>query len=171
MSANDAGAFLDQERAWMARALQRQDRLFGICLGAQLMAQALGGTVGPHPEGRVECGYTWVDPADVPEWLGVPCPVYHWHQEGFTLPPGARLLARGRGAFPIQGFAHGRSLAVQFHPEATDTILERWLARDPQHLQRPGAQAPAAHWAEHQAHAADRTQWLFRTLDRWIGTP
>lgn len=168
MGANDPCPFLARERAWITEALQQRRRLFGICLGAQLMAKALGAAVGPHPDGQVECGYTWVDPADAPEWLAAPQPVYHWHQDGFTLPEGATLLARGRGAFPVQGFAYGRSLAVQFHPEATDTIIERWLTRDPHDLARPGAQAPAAHWAGHQAYTAANTHWLFQTLDRWL---
>jgi GMP synthase (glutamine-hydrolysing) len=171
MGANDACPFLDRERAWLTQALQTRQRLFGICLGAQLLAKLLGATVGPRADGQVECGYTWVDPADAPDWLDAPQPVYHWHEDGFTLPEGARLLARGRGAFPVQGFVRERAVAVQFHPEATDAILERWLTRDQKDLCRPGAQAPAAHWENHRAYTVANVAWLFRTLDRWVGLP
>lgn len=169
-SANDPCSRLQAELAWIRGALQADRRLLGICLGAQLMAKALGATVSPHPQGHVECGYAWVDPTDAP-WLDAPLPVYHWHEEGFTLPPGAQLWAQGRGPFPVQGFAWGRSLGMQFHPEAVDSILEAWLTREGHLLTRPGAHPPEAHWADHAAHQTHQDTWVFQLLDHWLGIP
>lgn len=167
-SANDTDAGLTRELQWIEKALRGNTRLFGICLGAQLMAKALGAAVGPHPDGAVECGFAWIDPADAPAWLAAPHPVYHWHQDGFTLPDGATLLARGRGPFPVQGFVRGRALGVQFHPEVTPPIIARWLDRDPHDLHRPGARPAQEHHRLAAAHRTTSARWIAATLDRWV---
>ena len=96
--------------------------LLGICFGNQLMAQALGGSVAAAP--RPEIGWIEIETDDA---RAIPTgPWLQWHGDVVTVPPGAVELARN----PVgpQAWRLGRSLATQFHPEATETMLARWSA-------------------------------------------
>jgi GMP synthase (glutamine-hydrolysing) len=171
-SANDAESepYLRQEIDWIARWIGAGKPFLGICLGAQLMARALGARVGPHSEGVNEIGYYPVYPTDEGRALIPPgLHVYHWHKEGFELPPGTALLARG-DAFPHQAYRFGsNAYGLQFHPEVTVNVAASWVKSAPDHLSRPGAQA-----GEHQMAMAERFDrplhdWFDRFLDRWLG--
>ncbi|GAB4352480.1 MAG: hypothetical protein Kow0073_08180 [Immundisolibacter sp.] len=95
-------------------------QVLGICLGAQLIAAALGARV--YPSGRHEIGWFPIAPApqagspfvaDLPN----PVTVFHWHGDTFDLPNGARQLARN-AHFEQQAFSYGqRVLALQCHPQ------------------------------------------------------
>ena len=98
--------------------------MLGLCFGGQALAAALGGTVERAP--RPELGWTEIE-TDEPE-LVPPGPWLEWHYERFTTPPGATEIARTAAA--TQAFRHGRHLGVQFHPESTVEIVERWAASD-----------------------------------------
>ena len=99
----------------------------GICLGAQLMAMALGGGV---ERGQRELGWSRLIPSADAE--GTPCeilasaPVLHWHADAIVLPPGATRLASTL-ATPHQVFFQGRQVGFQCHPEADPEAIERWL--------------------------------------------
>lgn len=95
--------------------------VLGICFGGQLLASAHGGTVSRAAE--AEIGWVSVEsdePSLVPRG-----PWFQWHQDCWTLPPGAREIARN----PVssQAFVLRRNLAVQFHPELTAGMLHGWL--------------------------------------------
>lgn len=94
--------------------------VLGLCFGAQLLAHALGGTVNHSPS--PELGWYAVE-TDVPDLIP-PGPFVQWHYDRFTPPPGARELARSSAG--SQAFVLGRSLGVQFHPEATVDVVRRW---------------------------------------------
>jgi GMP synthase (glutamine-hydrolysing) len=101
----------------------------GICLGAQLIAQALGAEV--KSTGRVEIGYsllTLTDRGHASVLAGLESvPVLHWHGDEFDIPLGASRLA-GTPGFPNQAFSIGSQiLGLQFHLEAEHTEIERWL--------------------------------------------
>ena len=105
MSANDPDEFVRREIDWISVPLREQRPFLGICLGAQMLAMQLGAKVAPHPEGRAQMGYYAIRPTPAglricPHW---PDHVYHWHREGFGLPAGADLLARGSD-FPVEAF-------------------------------------------------------------------
>jgi GMP synthase (glutamine-hydrolysing) len=174
MSANDDGrlSFIGEELRWIDRLLVAETPFFGICLGAQLMARALGARVAPHDEGHMEIGYWPIEPT--PEGHGVIDElrtVYHWHGEGFTLPAGADLLATGR-TFPHQAMRFGpRAYGVQFHPEVTRDILCFWSAVASEHLARPGAQSYADQLACCDRHDDGMARWTARFIDLWLGTP
>lgn len=119
---------LAAEREWLAEATRREMPVLGICLGAQLLARALGAEVKAGE--RPEIGWAPVeilDPAD--PILGALAPattVLHWHGEVFGLPEGAEPLARSAQT-EHQAFRHGNAWGVLFHPEADLALLEAWL--------------------------------------------
>lgn len=120
---------LASERAWLAEAVRRDLPVLGICLGAQLLARALGAEVRPG-EGP-ELGYAPVEILDPDDpILGRLAPsttVLHWHGDVFDLPEGAEHLARS-GRTEIQAFRRGNAWGVLFHPESDLALLEAWLA-------------------------------------------
>ena len=135
-SANDPSPALRSERRYFSDAMASGVPVFGVCLGAQLMARALGGGVGPT--GGYEFGLRkmWVteegsrDP--VFGKLRVPL-VPTLHGECFTVPPGAVELAFGYmlcrdGSFRRQSlaFRHGISYGFQFEPQLTLDELKVW---------------------------------------------
>ncbi len=93
--------------------------VLGICFGGQALAAALGGTVSRAPE--TEIG--WIEVQGDDDYGGR---WFTWHEDVFTLPPGAEELAHA--ASGPQAFAVGRSVGLQFHPEVTPAIVEDWLA-------------------------------------------
>jgi len=118
-------------RRWVAgeiemvrHALSEGVGVFGVCFGAQLLAQALGGTVARSP--RPEIGWHQVSSAK-PELLPGG-PWFQWHFDRFTLPPDAVEIARN--ACAPQAFLQGRALGVQFHPEVDHDLVERWMTED-----------------------------------------
>ena len=171
-SANDAELkpYLRQEIDWIARRVASGRRFLGICLGAQLLARALEAKVAPHELGINEIGYYPVYPTpEGREVIPAGLHVYHWHKEGFELPTGAQLLARGN-AFPNQAYRYGsNTYGLQFHPEVTASVAAAWIKTAADHLRRPGAQR-----AEHQMALAsqfDRAlhDWFDDFLDYWLG--
>jgi GMP synthase (glutamine-hydrolysing) len=117
------------EREWLAGAMRRDLPVLGVCLGAQLLARALGAEVRPG-EGP-ELGYAPVEVLDPDDpVLGALAPtttVLHWHGDVFDLPDGATHLARSAQT-EIQAFRHGNAWGVLFHPESDFALLEAWLA-------------------------------------------
>jgi GMP synthase (glutamine-hydrolysing) len=110
MNADDDRSFpaLAAEREWISRAIERELPLLGVCLGAQLIARALGATVRPGPV--PEIGFApveIVDPAD--PLVGALAPastVLHWHGDVFDLPDGAFRLASSERT-EVQAFRFG----------------------------------------------------------------
>jgi len=120
---------LAAEREWLAAAVERGMPVLGICLGAQLLARALGGEV--RPGGAPEIGFAPVEIADPEDpLLGGLAPgteVLHWHGDVFDLPDGATHLASSE-LTACQAFRAGNVWGVLFHPEADCALVEAWLA-------------------------------------------
>jgi len=131
MNADELDRFpaLGAEREWLAEAVRRELPLLGICLGAQLLARALGAEV--RPGERPEIGFAPVEVADSADpLLGGLAPrtdVLHWHGDVFDLPDGARPLASSE-LTEHQAFRVGNAWGVLFHPEADFALVEAWLA-------------------------------------------
>jgi GMP synthase (glutamine-hydrolysing) len=128
MSANDPLPTLRQAEALILQALATGRPVIGHCLGAQLMARALGARVVSSPAPEVGwSGLEVNDSAPARAWFGEPGEhtVFQWHYEAFELPPGALPLARS-AACPQQAFAIGPHLAMQFHVELDAEKLGRW---------------------------------------------
>ncbi len=167
----DEHPFLRAETAWIGAQLAADAPLLGICLGAQIMARALGARVYPHPDEMCEVGYRPLYPTAAGcAHFPFPLHVYHWHREGFDLPPGAVLLARGE-IFENQAFSHGaRAFGVQFHPEMMPATLERWLGNEKAQRYFLRAEVPSAERQRADAPRYDPAvqRWLDRFLDRWL---
>jgi GMP synthase (glutamine-hydrolysing) len=170
MSANDHDDYVRREIAWAEVPLREGKPLFGICLGAQIIASALGGKVDFHPEGLVEVGYYPLRPTEAGkklfEW---PDHVYEWHREGFDLPKGAVLLAEG-DTFRNQAFQYGpAAFAFQFHFELTHQMMCRWTTRGQARLELPNAKPRAEHFDGRLLHDGKTRRWLDQFLDYWTG--
>lgn len=124
---DDTVPWLAAELEFAARAVDASTPVLGICFGAQVLARVLGGQVGRAP--RSEHGFVTLDSAD-PDVLE-PGTWLEFHDDAFTLPPGATPLVRNEVC--LQAFALGPHLAVQFHPEITPAVFAAW----------------AEFWAEH----------------------
>ncbi len=124
--------FLSAEIAVLRRRLQALRPLLGICLGAQLMASALGAKVVPGGAGK-ELGWAPLSPGEDlarAPWFAPlvadDLAVLHWHGDTWERPQGVLHLA-ATPQYQEQAFALGRhALALQFHPEVDARHLERW---------------------------------------------
>jgi GMP synthase (glutamine-hydrolysing) len=136
--------FLDTELELIRERVAREQPTLGICLGAQLLALACGGSVSA---GAVaEIGYaplalTEAARGSVLEGLeGIP--VLHWHGDLISTPPALPPLA-ATPACENQAFARGANLlALQFHLEADSVCLERWLVGHAYELATRGVSIP-----------------------------
>ncbi len=158
-------AELDFIEAWLATGKP----FLGFCLGAQLLARALGGQVGPHPEALYEIGYVPVQATpQAGGFLDGVSHVYHWHHEGFTVPAGCELLAEGP-VFPNQAFRYGANVyGLQFHPEVPVPVMTRWMIEAGHQLDRPNAHSKERQLADAERYDAALETWMRNFLDDWI---
>ena len=145
--------FLNDELAALKDRLAAGRPTLGICLGAQLMAAALGARV--YPGGRKELGWGELSLTEAGRaaCLGhlASTPVLHWHGDTFDLPAGATLLASTE-VYPNQAFAVGKhALALQFHVEADYRRIEQWLIGHTGELSGAGIDIPTLRAASHAA--------------------
>ena len=133
MSANDTANYphLDVELDWIREAVDREMPLLGICLGAQLLAKALGARV--YRNRVKEIGWYDIElmppTADDMLFRGRQSveTVFQWHGDTFDLPAGAVHLARSE-LCTHQAFRYGRAAyGLQFHVEMTLDLMEQWL--------------------------------------------
>lgn len=136
----DAYPFIPGEIDAVAARLQTNKPMLGICLGAQLMAAALGARVAPGP--AKEIGWTPVTLSEAGQNsvlapLGL-SPVLHWHGDNCELPAGCRCLAATTHC-PVQAFERTPSqLALQFHLETEPARFEAWLVGHTVELAKAG---------------------------------
>ncbi|MDO9381012.1 MAG: gamma-glutamyl-gamma-aminobutyrate hydrolase family protein [Nocardioidaceae bacterium] len=151
--ADDSAAVVERESRYVRGALASGVPVLGICYGGQLLAHALGGSIGPSP--APEIGLFPLDSLDP-----VLCPPGPWaqmHSDAFVAPPTSRVLGTSAGG--CQGFdddAHGaRALGWQFHPEVTPHEFGTWLDKLGPWARRHGVDDPDALRETMWAHEDD----------------
>jgi GMP synthase (glutamine-hydrolysing) len=157
------------------QAIEQGLPVLGICLGAQLIAKALGAPV--YANGGKEIGWYEVSPTpaaqDDPLFrdFGAVEKLFQWHGDTFALPAGAVQLATSRSC-PYQAFRYGATVyGFQFHLEVDEPLIERWL-RVPAHGAELAAGCERSHPEVIRRETAlniDRSQWLSdRVFGRFI---
>lgn len=146
MSVNDEDLypFITREMELVREFIARSKKVFGICLGAQIMAKSLGARVYAGPGKEIG----WYDIELTEEGLRDslmtkmavhPCAgdfwrkfkVFHWHSETFDIPQGAVRLAKS-ALYPNQAFRYGKdAYAFQFHIEVEKEMIYEWLKNEP----------------------------------------
>ncbi len=162
--------FLEAEDAFLKEAIEKNVPILGICLGAQLLAKALGARV--YKAERPEIGWDDVrltEDASADRFLGVvrseSLKVLQWHEDTFDLPKESTLLGSS-AAVPNQAFRHkGLFYGLQFHVEVDRLMLEGWFEK---HVDR------ARILAEYDAYRPDLeriTERLYGAFLRLCGEP
>ena len=163
--------WLRAESAFIKEALAQGKPAVGICLGAQLIADALGSRVVQNPD--YELGWfpiSWTDEVRA-AFPGLPpqSKVLHWHGDTFALPPGATRLAVSAGC-PEQGFViPKRCLGLQFHMEVDPALVEQYVASQGEWPTGPHVQKPEAILSEAGSHCDSNRPLLHGMLDRFCG--
>jgi GMP synthase-like glutamine amidotransferase len=127
MSVNDDLPWLPPTFALIRQAVARGIPVIGHCLGGQLMAKALGGTVTKNAVKELGWGEVETTDPAAREWLGTleRFEAFHWHGETFSLPPGATHILKSRYC-DNQAFVMGPHLGMQCHVEMTEAMIRLW---------------------------------------------
>ncbi len=129
-SVNDDDAALRCVEVLVRDAETTNKPVLGHCLGGQLIATALGGTVTDNPEPEIGWSHIELTESDAAqqwfgEFAGTARVVFQWHYETFALPTGATRVARG-DVCSNQAFVYKNMLAMQFHIEVDEAKITRW---------------------------------------------
>lgn len=181
MSVHDPLPWIGKELALIRQALAQRIPVVGHCLGSQLLALAIGGSV--RASRRKEIGWNQVTVAAnsaAARWFGRPAgtrmQVFQWHGETFELPAGAAPIASGEHC-RNQGFVvDDLHLGIQFHLEMTVEMVEAWVAGKGAELDREFASGNPAVTSRRDtlADLGARTASMHATLHdlyaRWART-
>ena len=113
---------VDSEVSLMRHSIERGVPVLGICFGAQMLSHACGGVV--ERGKKTEIGWHDVVAQEsnsvlTGRWM-------QWHYDSFTAPRGFDVLAMNEAG--VQAIRRGRSFGVQFHPEANEPIVSKWMS-------------------------------------------
>lgn len=177
MMGGPMGVYETDRHPWIACQVRRLgERLaadrptLGVCLGAQMMAAALGARV--YPGGRQEVGFAPVTlnapGASSPLRHLAELPMLHWHGDTFDLPEGAELLA-STDLYAHQAFRRGPNiLALQFHAEmGEDPRFHSWLEKWPDAIAAVGSSADELR-AHHDAHGPNAVAAGRQMIAEWL---
>jgi len=162
--------WLRGEKALIGEAVAAGRRVLGVCLGAQLLADVLGGPVTRNAESEIG----WfpleltADGRRSPFFAGLPPRFtgFHWHGDTYALPPGAECLATSE-ACAQQAFALGtRVLGLQFHLEVTRANAEEWFRHERPQPARY-VQAPEQILAQRDRFE-ENNRWMRAILERFF---
>lgn len=166
MSANDELPFIQRELQLVEQAHRAGKPILGVCLGAQLIARALGARV--YRNAVKEIGWApiyWREAAKEDRlFRGFESPedVFHWHGETFDLPPGAAWLAYTEHC-RHQAFRLANTYGLQFHLEVTPEMIAAWCAADENSGDMRELQSPI----DPHANAGRLAELADRVFGRW----
>ena len=162
------GQEMSAELHFIQQALDTKTPLLGICLGAQLIAKALGAHVYRNPEKEIGWAPVYLTEAGGgdPVFGGLPSPsmFFHWHSETFMLPPGAVSLAYSDKCRQQAFRFHDTVYGIQFHPEITPEMIVDWSAQPVNCADADTLAAPL------DPHAADSGPLARQILEGWLNT-
>jgi GMP synthase-like glutamine amidotransferase len=125
MSVHDEAEFLwlKTEKRFIKKSIAAGKPILGICLGSQLLAEALGSKVYQNPHQEIGIFPVQKVNVELPLLQDVPdaWEVFHWHGDTFDLPEGAVHLFRSL-ACVNQGYLKGKCMGLQFHPEVDQNL-------------------------------------------------
>lgn len=173
MSVNDEYEYpyLTHEMKLAELFMKEGRKVLGVCLGAQLMAKALGAKVYPGPEKEIGWYDIELKDAGLQDRLMAQlapdnrsCKVFHWHGETFDIPQGAERLAMS-DLYPNQAFRYGdNAYAFQFHIEVSKQMIFDWLKNEPVDMRKIG-QESEAYYADYAARAESFYKAFFRKVE------
>lgn len=135
---DDRFAWLANEEEYLREALAQRIPVFGVCLGAQMLARAAGARVRPASE--PEIGWYEVEPTPagrsdaVLGALPAQASVFQWHRYTYDLPPGGIELARSPVGSQAFRLVERPAWGIQFHAELTLEMVAAWVEEDPDDL-------------------------------------
>lgn len=139
--------WLAHEEEFLADVLAAEVPVFGVCLGAQMLARAAGAVV--RPASVSEIGWFEIEltreGASDPVLGRLPnsATVFEWHHYTFDLPPGGVELASSESCTQAFRLADRPAWGIQFHAEVTLPMLSSWAAEEPDELPMPAAELQA----------------------------
>lgn len=156
--------WLKTEKEFLKSAMDARMKIFGICLGSQLMCEALGGRVKRMDQWEIGWWPVREEKDPTKSVLG-----FHWHRYECELPKDMDVELTNDHC-RVQGFRRGRDWqAVQFHPEADENWVELALKDSEESLPRlKGFVQTAQEMREGLKHQDSARQWFFRKLDSWF---
>ena len=115
--------YLQKEKQWLKQAINSNTKILGICLGSQLIADAMGGKA--YLSEQIEFGFKDLNFIEEDSLFDdfKNSKVFSWHRDTFEIPPGATLVAKT--LFP-QIYKIKNTTALQFHPEIKLDLFEAW---------------------------------------------
>ena len=120
-------SYLQAEKLWLKKAINEDTKILGICLGSQLIADAMGGKA--YLSENIEFGFKnlnfLVEDTLFEDFKNTK--VFSWHRDTFDIPPGATLVAKTE--FP-QIYIIKNTTALQFHPEIKTDLFKAWYDSD-----------------------------------------
>ena len=160
--------FLVDEIAGLKQRLKANKPTIGICLGAQLIAHALGAKV--YAGHQKEIGWSQLEIKAVennPLAALENVEVLHWHGDTFDLPSNATLLASS-AIYPNQAFSIGNNiLALQFHLEITEQSFEKWLIGHTCEIRHAGLSIPQLR-ADNLAYATQLENQTAKVIQHFL---
>ena len=172
MSVNDNDDFMKKEILWIGEVLKTNIPFLGICLGAQLIAKYLGCKVKKNINNFSEIGFYKIKPTSVGLKMFESQDVfYQFHSEGFDLPSGCELLAKG-DIFNNQAFKYKNCYGLQFHPEVNIYLHLKWLflvlIKKPNVLFKKGTQNIFYQLILRIKYNTSISKWLDKFLDNYL---
>lgn len=171
MSVNDDLPWIPPVLELIRSAVATDTPVIGHCLGGQLMAKALGGSVDRNPVKEIGWGQVRLTSPIARDWLGdrEGFESFHWHGETFTIPDGATGILESDYC-PNQAFVLGPHLGMQCHVEMTEEMIRAWCTQWEleKAKPRPSVQLPEQMYQ----HIAEKVAALHKVADRlytrWI---
>jgi GMP synthase-like glutamine amidotransferase len=161
--------WMKAEKGFIKTFIQSDKPVLGICLGSQLLAEALGAKVYSHKTKeigffpilkttRAERDELFADMPD--EWN-----VFHWHGDTFDIPAGAELMAK-TDACRNQAFRKNNCVGIQFHPEADQKLIEQMVQHCKEELVKAEFIQTEQEILSNVQSTEGNREWLYNFLDK-----